>query len=254
MDDFLNQMRLEFARQRAAESIPISGERLNEIAARSPQRTGLASGKYPELRAVLKTQRALGSVAQDPTLPKGSAAYQPSTRKILANPNVFKNPKLLRELRRHEQIHDIQSVGRQLGRTVVSPFERLTWAQEAPTSVKGGLSSLASELQAYSGQMGSRMRGAGTFMQNIPLYINEPQYAKVRPVLKAAELGRDLMPVARNLGRALGRAAGPAGWLATAGEFMYKTQPTMEQLQNQPSWATQLGEISPPPNLPQFKQ
>jgi len=247
VDDFLNQMRLEFARQRAAESIPISGERLSEIAARSPQRTGLASGKYPELRAVLKTQRALGSVAQDPTLPKGSAAYQPSTRKISANPSVFQNPKILRELRRHEQIHDIQSVGRQLGRTVISPFERLTWGQ-------GGLANMASEFQAYSGQMGSRMRGAGMFMQNIPLYINEPQYAKVRPVLKAAKLGRDLMPAARNLGKALGRAAGPAGWLATAGEFMYKTQPTMEQLQNQPSWATQLGEISPPPNLPQFAQ
>lgn len=150
----------------------------------------------------------------------------------------------------------------------------------SPSSIKkaaeaeGGFRKFLAEAQKgkYGFDIGGANRKEVVFVGRSPLALDPEMHPFPEPKVKArpmvppsgmtaapisgAGAGRNLLPSAARLGRALGgaalRFANPVGWAATAGEFMYATQPSMEKLQNQPSWAAQMGQISPPPNLPQY--
>ena len=233
-----------------------------------------AFGDILQTRRELQNLRPWGAYTYQGGLQEGLGGfYRPQTREIFVNTSLA--PDVQRKVKRHEFFHDIQAQ-KKAGKIPASFVDKLTFPSQeaygkAPTDplgakLKWGLSELASETQARVAQEGSLKKGFDVMLKEASGHAAD-NLAKGRPVAAkvfqavggintAREVGRNLLPSAAKLGTALGgaalRVASPVGWAATAGEFMYATQPSMEKLQNQPSFATQMGQISPPPNLPRY--
>lgn len=242
------------SRLRAGESIKDIEKRLKEIEANPPKRTGLASGKYPELRAIRKSQVALQGGKRielvPPTTKNFAASYYDTTREIVGDPEFMAGPRAVEGLR-HEKWHDVQNVGKQLNRYISTPLERATWsgfeggggayqsskgmtlleianaqkaAEAAASGWRGGLGQFAMEGQAYIVGKKSIPAGIGQFIKSAEGYVDNPRYAAGRPLFKtlatvnkASEAGRNLIPAARTLGAALGEEAALAGRMALRG-------------------------------------
>jgi hypothetical protein len=242
------------SRLRANESIKDIEKRLKEIEANPPKRTGIASGKYPELRAIRKSQVALQGGKRielaAPTTKNFAASYYDATREIVGDPEFMAGPRR-REGFRHEKWHDVQNVGKQLKRPISTPLEKLSWsgfeggsgmyrstkgatlleianaqkaAEAAASGWRGGLGQFAMEGQAYVVGKKSIPAGIGQFIRSSEGYVDNPRYAAGRPffktlatVNKANEAGRNLLPAARQLGAALGEEAAIAGRMALRG-------------------------------------
>lgn len=256
--DYMKRSRGYFGEMaKSSSSISDIEKRLQEIAASQPKRTGLASGKYPELRAIRKSQIELQGGKRYLPFPEESvstagASYRTPSREIFASEEMFSGPRYAEGLR-HEKWHDVQYVGKQLNRPISTPIERTTWggfgvteadilrpqskgmtlleianAQKATEAAasgwRGGLGQFAMEGQAYVVGKKSIPAGIGQFIRSSPYYVDNPRYAAGRPLFKtlatvnkASEAGRNLIPAARTLGAALGEEAAIAGGMALRG-------------------------------------
>jgi hypothetical protein len=242
------------SRVRAGESIKDIEERLKELERNPPKRTGLASGKYPELRALRKSQVALQGGKRIVAVPDSDEAfgarYFGETREMEAKRSFAEGPRR-REWMRHEKMHDVQNVGKQLQRPIATPIERLTWggfkgdmsysrptkgmtlleianaqkaAKRAASGLRAGFGQFAMEGQAYVVGNKSMPAGISQFIKASPHYAADPRYAAGRPFFKtlatvksATDAGRDLIPAAQTLGRALGSEAASVGGMALRG-------------------------------------
>ena len=242
------------SRLRAGESIKDIEKRLKELEQNPPKRTGLTGGKYPELRAIRKSQVALQGGKRVATFPDSDEAfgarYYGETREIEGQKSFMEGPRR-REGLRHEKMHDIQNVGKQLKRPIATPIERLTWggfegsgsysrptkgmtlleianaqkaAERTASGLRGGFGQFAMEGQAYVVGNKSIPAGISQFIQASPHYAADPRYAAGRPFFKtlatvksATDAGRDLIPAAKTLGRALGTEAASVGGMALRG-------------------------------------
>jgi hypothetical protein len=247
-------VKLISSRLKAEESIKDIDRRLKELEQNPPKRTGLASGKYPELRAIRKSQVALQGGKRMELVPdlgrSAGAAYYGDTREMVGSRSFIEGPRGVEGIR-HEKWHDVQNVGKRLNRYISTPLEKVTWggfekggslsqstrgmtlldianaqkATEAASSGwRGGLGQFAMEGQAYIVGKKSVPAGIAQFIQSSPAYVDNPRYAAGRPLFKtlatvksATDAGRDLIPAARSLGRALGTEAASVGGMALRG-------------------------------------
>ena len=238
------------ARGSASRSIESLGKQIEQIEKNQPRRTGLASGRYPELRAIRRSQVALQGGKRWAGLNEPSgASYSQNTRLMYGNKDFVSGPRGI-EAARHEKWHDVQNVGRQLNRPISTPLERATWkgfpaswevgptkgmslmeiaqaqdrAIQATSGLRGGFGQFALEGQAYVVGKKSIPAGIGQFIRSSEGYVDNPRYAAGRPffktlstVNKANEAGRNLLPAARQLGAVLGSEAASVGGMALRG-------------------------------------
>jgi hypothetical protein len=238
------------ARGSASRSIESLRKQIEQIEKNPPRRTGLASGRYPELRAIRKSQVALqgGEKWAGLNEPSG-ASYSHNTRLMYGNKDFVSGARGI-EAARHEKWHDVQNVGRQLNRHISTPLERATWkgfpaswdanptkgmslmeiaqaqnrATQAASGLRGGFGQFALEGQAYVVGKKSIPAGIGQFIRSAEGYVDNPRYAAGRPffktlatVNKANEAGRNLLPAAKQLGTVLGSEAASVGGMALRG-------------------------------------